>query len=118
MNTILYTADLEPITVIDLTMDQLKSAEDNGGIKLVIKTGDPDNEYEDKTCVVFCRYIEVEGVRKPIFITPDEEVALIMKPEWLPGQVYTFNTHRKMIDKLLNTVHMLNKSLRNLKDGD
>lgn len=114
MNTVIYTPDLEPITVINLSREQLDSAEKNGGIKLVIKTGENDSKYENKSCIIFCKRIKLdEGTEKTLYITHDEEIALVMKPDWLPGQVYTFNSQRKMIDKLINTITELKKKFLN-----
>ena len=96
MNVVLYTTDFEPITIVDLPMWMLEHVERYGGCKVAIKrpvTADfiervAVGTVEGPECVTI-RQLKlrwVDGSVKTILITEDEELALTLKPEWLPGQ--------------------------------
>jgi hypothetical protein len=88
--------DFEPITVIDLPMWMLEHVERYGGVKVAIKRP-VTQDFIEKVAVGTvegpeCVTIQQanlrwhDGTTKPILITKDEELALTLKPEWLPGQ--------------------------------
>jgi len=96
MNIILYTTDFEPITVIDLPLWLLETLEREGQFKVAIKrpvTADfiakvaVGSVTGPETVTIEARRLTWDdGTTKPIYVTKDEELALILKPEWLPGQ--------------------------------
>ena len=49
-----------------------------------------------------------DGLLKTILVTPDEELALTLNPEWLPGQrsaIYSYlGVMRKMHDELIKQI--------------
>jgi len=83
MNTIIYSNDFEPITVVDLPIDILESAERNGGIMLVLKKSDTENSLVRVECK---KIVWEDGSLKPVLITKDEELTMLLKPSWLVGQ--------------------------------
>lgn len=109
MNVIIYTTDFEPITVIDLPRSVLDKIEQQGGIKLSL--GLPENNPPICTLVMLTvRW--VNGEEKHILVTRDEETALLLKPDWLPGQ-------RGVYNMLYNHIKQLTKRLTNFtKDDD
>lgn len=96
MNIVLYTRDFEPITVVDLPMWLLDAIERDGAVQVAVKRPiTPDfvekvavGTVEGPECVTIRlgRLTWIDGSTKPIYITYDEELALTLKPEWLPGQ--------------------------------
>jgi hypothetical protein len=107
MNVILYTTDFEPITVIDLPMWMLDHLERYGGVKVAIKrpiTADfvekvAVGTIEGPECVTIrqARLRWPDGSAKTILVTEDEELALTLKPEWLPGQRLQIQNHEAAI---------------------
>lgn len=107
MNVILYTTDFEPITVLDLPLWVLEQAEKHRAIKIVVSTppGMPEitlpESKEPRTITIYCkRLIWEDGTVKTVYVTEDEELTLITKPAWLPGQIGTFNAAIKGIRTL------------------
>ena len=100
MNTIIYSIDFEPITVVDLPRPFLDSLEAKGHAYLIIKDTEPV-----KRCDLYCGSIVwPDGSVKPIVVTKDEENALLLKCDWLPGQVGTVNIYKRNIRKLMDKV--------------
>ena len=110
MNVILYTLDFEPITVVDLPMWMLDHIEKTGGCKVAIKrpiTTDfvekvAVGTIEGPECVTIrqARLHWPDGSTKSILVTEDEELALTLKPEWLPGQRLQVQNYQAAIDFL------------------
>ena len=100
MNTVLYTIDFEPITVVDLPKSFLDTLEAKGHAYLIIKDTEPV-----KRADLYCGSILwPDGSMKPIVVTRDEETALLLKCDWLPGQVGTINILKRNIRKLMDKV--------------
>lgn len=80
MVIIIYSAiDLEPITAIDLPAEQIKSLNEKGALKLILAG-------TDKTCILM-KGVLPPPFNMPIYVTPDEENALMLKAAFLPGQL-------------------------------
>jgi len=96
MNVVIYTKHFEPITVIDLPLWLLDDMERKGGAKLAIP---PREGNESMTiCTLLLKNLRwLDGTVKPIVIALDEEVALMLKPDWLPGQRATTNLYLEYI---------------------
>jgi hypothetical protein len=93
MNVVIYTKDFEPITVIDLPLWLLDDMERKGGAKLALP-GLNDNT-SITICTLLLKKIKwLDDTEKAVIITLDEEIALMLKPEWLPGQRATTNLYK------------------------
>jgi hypothetical protein len=113
VNVVIYTTDFEPITVVDLPKTVLDRIEQNGGIRLALgpEKDDEGNPANPPICtVVMCKIHWFNNEEKPILVTKDEENALLLKPEWLPGQRGVYNL-------LYNHIKNLTKQLINRSDG-
>lgn len=112
MNVILYSKDFEPITVVDLPKSVLDSIEKKGGVTLSLgpthdELGEPLNP---PLCTLRHAAIKwADGSHKTILLTKDEEVALMLKPDWLPGQRGTHNLYYNHIKELTNRVIKLTR---------
>lgn len=110
MNVVLYTKDFEPITVIDLPLWLLDEMEKRGGARLAIQEplnpnaiNDPSIAFTPKICTLYAEKLRwKDGSMKTIVMTPDEELAMLLKPDWLPGQRGTFNQYRDRVKSLTN----------------
>jgi len=105
VNVIIYTTDFEPITVIDLPRTVLDKVEQQGGIKLALGH---DAETSPVCVLVLLKVRWPNGEEKPILVTKDEEIALLLKPEWLPGQRGVYNllyNHIKHLTKRLTKLY-------------
>jgi len=108
MNVVLYTTDFEPITVLDLPLWVIERAETHGVVKIAVAMPVKSEEITDlyktlqpKVMHVRCEKIQwKDGTIKTILVTQDEELALLTKPAWLPGQVAYTNAATKAIRTL------------------
>lgn len=115
MNIVLYTLDLEPITVVDLPLWLLETIERQGSYKVAVKRPiTPDfvervavGTVEGPECVTIrCRrLVWPDGTVHTLYVTSDEELALTLKPEWLPGQ-------RLLVQNYLSAIDWLSKQLK------
>ena len=119
MIVILYTEDFEPIIPIDLPLWLLERLEMEGGVRVAVNkpkgfkgekipVGTVGNE---DTPTVRIRYEKMrwhDGTLKTILVTPDEELALTLSPEWLPGQRAPIHMYmgamRKMHEELIKQI--------------
>lgn len=121
MNVVLYTQDFEPITVLDLPQWLLEQLERQGAVRVAvlrpIQLGQVDaripvGSVEGPDVVtIYCERLHwKDGTVKPILVTDDEELALTLKPEWLPGQRQRAQSYEKAIRTLTdNLVRALRK---------
>lgn len=100
MNVVIYSEDLEPITVLDLPMEVLDRAASTGQVQLRVKAR--NTRYgEDQTCTL--KYTELlarDGQFVSVLTTDDEVAAMLAKPGWLPGQRGQLNFYLNKIRKL------------------
>ena len=115
MNVVLYTIDFEPITVVDLPMWMLDHIDKYGGCMVSVKRPINNNfieqvavgTVEGQECITI-RQVRLkwhDGSIKIILVTEDEELALSLKPEWLPGQ-------RLQVQNYQEAVNFLSKALK------
>ena len=108
MNVVLYTNDFEPITVLDLPVWLLEQMEKVGYVRVAVqepltnvlaKAPEDLGEFlQPKVVTIRCEKLRWrDGTLKPILITPDEELALMLKPEWLPGQRAAVNSYKNTV---------------------
>ena len=110
MNVVLYTQDFEPITVLDLPTWLLEQLERQGAVRVAVlrpvQFGDtksvPIGSVEGPQVVtIYCERLRwKDGTVKPVLVTTDEELALTLKPEWLPGQRQRVQSYEKAIRTL------------------
>ena len=119
MNTVLYTHDFEPITVINMPMWLLDEIERQGGCRVTVSGYTKENVCgkltpeeskqvpPDKIITIqLCKVRWSDGTLKPILIVDNEELALLLKPEWLAGQRQEINYYKQ-------TIKQLHQALRN-----
>lgn len=110
MNVVLYTRDMEPITVIDLPMWALEAAERRDMIRLAVMDPipfaslsvlDPLPSATLTTVGLQFHRMRLPGGRNSWLVTVDnDEVALKLKPAWLPGQRARINEYEKTTRQL------------------
>ncbi len=115
MNVVIYTNDMEPITVVDLPKWLLDKAEQEGRVRVAVQaplglksSTEPINlkEYPDlKTVVLHCERMEWRGQVKTVLVTDDEVLALQLSPKWLPGQQATYNGYRQHVNVLTQQLY-------------
>jgi hypothetical protein len=96
MIVILYTTDFEPILPLDLPLWLLDRLEVEGQVRVAVNRPKqfvsdqiPVGNLEDdiETVRIRCEKLRWrDGTLKTILVTEDEELALSLTPEWLPGQ--------------------------------
>ena len=117
MNVVLYTKDFEPITVLDLPTWLLDQLEKVGAIRVAVQDpvkvdvrksetwSEPMMVPQLKVVTIYCERLRWrDGTTKPVLITNDEELALTLKPEWLPGQRQRVQSYEKAIRTLTETL--------------
>jgi hypothetical protein len=106
MNVVIYTEDFEPITVIDLPVWLLEQMERVGAVRVAVLqppkiTAETESmsDYEPpQTVTIYCERLRwKDGTTKPVLITYDEELAMSLRPEWLPGQRQAVNSYKQVI---------------------
>ena len=101
MNVVIYSEDMEPITVLDLPMPVLDKAAVEGQVQLRVRAQNTRCR-EDQTCVL--KYVELltrDGHFVCALTTEDEVAAMLAKPGWLPGQRGQLNYYLNKIKNLL-----------------
>jgi hypothetical protein len=110
VNVVIYTRDFEPITVLDLPLWLLEKMEQQGRVRVAVMrpptwTGGEEpvkDEPYTETVVLECfRLRWSDGTQKPIIVTQDDELALALKPDWLPGQRAQVNSYKDTINFLV-----------------
>lgn len=118
MIVILYSQDFEPIIPLDLPLWLLDRLEVEGQVRVAVSR--PTQFVDSKipvgnldadipTVRIRCEKLRWrDGELKTILITEDEELALSLTPEWLPGQRAPINSYlkamRKMHDELIKQI--------------
>lgn len=109
MNVVLYTTDFEPITVLDLPMWLLDQLEKTGAVKVAVQqplsikeiTNLQETLGDTRTVTIYCEKLRWKnGTIKTVLVTPDEELLLLAKPAWLPGQTATIQANKLVIRSL------------------
>jgi len=105
MNVVLYTQDFEPITVLDLPLWLLEQMERQGAVRVAVqqplKVTAPEGpiDFEPPPIVtIYCERLRwKDGTVKPVLITNDDELALALRPAWLPGQNASIQSYKAVI---------------------
>lgn len=110
MNVVLYTRDMEPITVIDLPMWALEFAQRMGRVR--IEAADPvdmtqlmpgqrvDSIRFHIVTLEFHRLLLSKDRESWIVTVDDDVLALKLRPSWLPGQRSKINQYESETKKL------------------
>jgi hypothetical protein len=119
MIVILYTEDFEPIIPIDLPLWLLERLEMEGAVRVAVNkpkgfkgekipVGTVGNEDMETVRIRYEKLRWRDGSLKTLLVTPDEELALTLNPEWLPGQRAPIQMYmgamRKMHDELIKQI--------------
>lgn len=101
MNVVIYTRDMEPITIIDLPMWALEAGERRMFVSLGIvdevklaNARDPV-DVTARTITLEFTLIRLGDVRSWLITTRDDELALLLRPSWLPGQRRKINEYER-----------------------
>ena len=107
MNIVLYTKDFEPITVIDLPMWLLQQLETRGSVRIAVLEPSLENptdstEKQEFSIVTISleKILWPDGTKKSVLVTDEEELAMVLNPDWLPGQRYIIQSYESDIQKL------------------
>ncbi|CAB5218707.1 hypothetical protein UFOVP218_74 [uncultured Caudovirales phage] len=118
MNVVLYTTDFEPITILELPKWLLDQLEQMGAIRVMIQPTqemlleNPDLMLHPQTVSIFCERLKWhDGSTKTILVTPDEEIALVLRPTWLPGQTASVQGYKAVIRNLTEQLIKLGRQL-------
>lgn len=106
MRTVIYSADFEPITVVDLPCMPEQIARLLGGrIAIPVPERLGLAEFNARAEAMFTRYRTVvltmeqmrwrDGSKKWIFVADCDESALLLRPSWLPGQQGAINEYER-----------------------
>ena len=115
MNIVIYTRDFEPITVLDLPLWLLEKMEQQGRVRVAVLrppswTGGEEpvqDSANTETVILECLRIRwLDGTQKPIIVTQDDELALALKPDWLPGQRAQVNQYKETITYLIQQLKL------------
>lgn len=101
MNVVIYSDDLEPITVLDLPMHILDKAISDGQVQLRVKARNTRYR-EDQVCVLkHAELLTRDGHFVSVLTTENEVAAMLAKPGWLPGQRGQLNYYLNKIKNLI-----------------
>ena len=111
MNAILFTLDFEPITVIDLPMWAHEIALDRRYFRVEVM--EPPKLYagmeirliEPKTVTIRAeKFIWLDKSERIIYVTADEEAALLLQSSFLPGQIINQREKSAFVQGMLATL--------------
>lgn len=100
MNVVIYSEDMEPITVLDLPVDLLNKAVADGQVQLRVRA--QNTRYrEDQVCVLkYAELLTEDGCIVSALTTANEAEVMLAKPGWLPGQRGQLNFYLNKINRL------------------
>lgn len=109
MNIVLYTRDMEPITVIDLPLWALEHGENLGYVQVAVmdpptwcNPGEPvgvDHITARRFILNFIP-IRLRDKRSWLVMVDDDVLALMLRPSWLPGQQGKINDYKRTTREL------------------
>jgi hypothetical protein len=114
VNTVIYSQDLEPITVLPVPMQMLDHIEASGWGRAVVKPKTPDDPPE--YLLLQQRVLTgPNGVEFKFLYTTQEVLALGLAPEQLPGQKQLYQYMRGMLERQRETITKQNKIIESLR---
>ena len=109
MIVVLYTQDLEPITCVDLPVEVQEEIE-RVGIGKIPVLAKPGLDISTAK-MLYIRPIKILGLNfatHVFFVTQEEELALSISPQWLPGQLPLVQRWRQTIAAQEKRIKRLN----------
>ena len=109
MNIVLYTKDMEPITIIDLPVWALEIGEKRRMVAVELmdpaRVAQPEDMSDVPRIMSRTVWLDFHPIRfndqKSWLITVEnEELALLLKPSWLPGQRKAINDYERDVQNL------------------
>ncbi|WP_275272311.1 hypothetical protein [Limnobacter sp. P1] len=113
MNVVIYTDDLEPITIIDLPIDFCRMGYERRFVRVAVPMPlmatpmQEDFSFPNDIHIVTLMFDKLRKRNKQgqvieswIITTDDEVLALKLKPAWLPGQRGAINDYERIIESL------------------
>lgn len=110
MNVVIYTRGLEPITIIDLPMWAIEMGEKRQVVRVGIFDDvplapfgpgcKPFEEIQFRSVALEFHKMRLLNAESHLITTSDDELALRLKPSWLPGQRISINTYERNIRSL------------------
>lgn len=108
MKVVIYTRDMEPITIIDLPLWALEEGERRTFVQVALMDEvrlEPLSIEDGKSMTARCVSLQFHPIRfrdrrSWLVTTCDEELALALAPAWLPGQQRSINEYRSTIRRL------------------
>ena len=107
MNIVIYTTDLEPITVIDLPRWAMEQGEREGVVRLVSRQPLPMSLHKDEaagikahTALIRFHRMRFFGRDGWIVTTDSNAMAMGLESTWLPGQKHEIQEQRQEINRL------------------
>lgn len=117
MKTVIYTEDMEPITIIDLPLDLIEIGEAHQYINVPVpikldrsffNPADPITEVYRVVTLRFERLKRFNSLNRlietHIVTTNHDEFALALTPSWLPGQQCMVNEYEGHVKELQNVL--------------
>ena len=104
MNVVIYTRDMEPITIVDLPLYCLEFGERLGVVRVAIEdevplipphAGAVPKVPDLRTVSLMFTQVQMPGKRAWIIQALDDELALLLRPSWLPGQRRKINEYER-----------------------
>lgn len=92
MKSVIYADDMEPITIVDVPIWVMDMNLDIFNMAIIdppmpVVRSDPVPDAVFKMCRIRVEWILRKGRRHPLFIALDDELALMLRPEYLAGQI-------------------------------
>ena len=116
MKHVLYTSELEPITIIELNAFCEDYLLKHGRVALPVldmphcmKQHSATDKLQFKTLTILAERFVYYGVEHMLLITGDEETALLLKAAFLPGQTRALNDvrDRGFVEGFLSAINAL-----------
>jgi len=95
VNVVIFTDDMQPINCIDMPIEVIDKAVEDGGLRLRLR------DTPEYCTLLPLPVITVEGKQRYLFVTPHETQALKLTPTWLPGQQGSINHAKQHFKRLL-----------------
>lgn len=101
MNVVVYSTDMEPITVLDIPLDILNKAATAGKVR--VKISGKNSRFGEKVCELEYKELYTPGNTGVVgvLVTRQETDIMLAKPGWLPGQRGQVNYYLDRIKNLL-----------------
>ena len=113
MNQVIYTQDLEPITVLDVPMHMLDHIEASGWGRALVKPKHPDDPPE--YLLLQQRVLMAGGQEYKFLYTTQEVLALGLAPQQLPGQKQLYHYMYGVLEKQRDIITKQHKTIERLR---